>query len=218
MNVRVGIMGGTFDPIHHGHLWAAECARQAFGLERVYFVTAARPPHKDEDFLTPAAHRHAMVVLATAGNPHFHPSDVELQRPGPSYTVDTLQHFHSLHPEADLYFLTGADALRDFLSWHHVEAILLLAQVVAVARPGYPADRLKAVRYSLAPALRPRVRYLEVPSLDISSSEVRERVRAGLPVRYLVPEAVADYIAKEGLYADLEAAAAVDPSGCEAIT
>ncbi len=200
MSERLGIMGGTFDPIHYGHLFAAECARQAYRLDRVHFVTAARPPHKDEARLTPAAHRHAMVILATASNPFFHPSDVELVRPGPSYTVDTIAAFQMRHPEAELYFITGADALYDFLSWHDVEAILMASHVVAVARPGYPPERLNHVRYSLAPVVRPRIHYLEVPALNISSSEVRERVRAGLSIRYLVPDPVEQYIAKERLY------------------
>lgn len=210
---RLGIMGGTFDPIHHGHLFAAECARQAFGLARVYFVTAARPPHKRETALTPAQHRHAMVILATASNPSFLPSDVELTRPGPSYTVDTIVQFSMRFPQADLYFITGADALVDLPRWHDVEAILMASRIVAVARPGHPPDRLNHVRFSLAPMVRSRIEYLQVPALNVSSSEVRARVRAGLPVRYLVPEPVEQYICKERLY--LAPAPADAPAGVD---
>lgn len=193
-------MGGTFDPIHHGHLLAAESAREAFGLSKVVFVPAARPPHKAEKDLTPARHRLAMALLATLSNPHFSVSDLEVNRAGPSFTVDTLAEFHRLFPRHALHFITGADAILEITAWRDWVGMLRLARFIAVARPGYPSGRLEPLRSSLPADLRSRIHYLEIPGLSISSSEIRERVRAGGTIRYLLPESVERYIAKEGLY------------------
>ncbi len=199
--MRIGLMGGTFDPIHYGHLVAAEGARHALGLDRVFFVPAACPPHKVGRPITAAHHRHTMTLLATLSNPAFAVSTIELDRPGPSYTIDTLAVFrHEWGPAADLTFITGADALLEILNWRAPEELLAAARFVAATRPGYSPEGLEAVRQRLPENLRPRITTLEVPALAISSSDLRYRVRQGCPIKYLVPELVEDYIRKEGLY------------------
>lgn len=197
---RIGILGGTFDPIHYGHLVAAENVRHHFGLEEVFFIPAGHPPHKEGRAVTAGHHRYMMAALATVSNPFFFVSSYELDRPGPSYTIDTLRFFREEYPDATLHFVTGVDAILDLPTWEAPEALLSLARFVAVARPGYPGERFEAFRQSLAPALRERVAYLEIPELAISSSDLRRRVREGRPIAYLVPEAVASYIYKQGLY------------------
>lgn len=197
---RIGILGGTFDPIHFGHLVAAENVRHHFALQKVYFVPAGHPPHKEGREVAPAQHRHMMVVLATVANPYFFVSSLELDRNGPSFTIDTLRAFQSEHPKAELHFVTGVDAILELPTWEEPEALLGIARFVAVARPGYPAGRFEAFRRSLTPAMRDRVAYLEIPELAISSSDLRRRVREGRPIAYLAPEAVARYIHKQDLY------------------
>lgn len=199
---RIGVMGGTFDPIHHGHLVAAEGARHRYGLERVLFVPAACSPHKAGQAVTPGHHRLAMALLATVSNPWFDVSALELERPAPSYTIDTLRALQAaLGPETELYFITGADAILEILRWRDPEALLRAARFVAATRPGYAPERLEAVTARLPADLRGRVEYLEVPALAISSTDLRRRVREGMPIRYLVPEPVEHYIRKNGLYA-----------------
>ncbi len=195
-------MGGTFDPIHHGHLVAAEGARHRYELERVLFVPAACSPHKLGNPVTPGHHRLAMALLATVSNPWFEVSALELERPAPSYAIDTLRALQAeFGPGTELYFITGADAILEILRWKDPESLLRLARFVAAARPGYAPERLEAVRAGLPESLRTRVEYLEVPALAISSTDLRRRVREGMPIRYLVPEAVEHYIRKHGLYA-----------------
>lgn len=209
----VGLMGGTFDPIHLGHLVAADAARHALGLERVIFVPASQPPHKLGSAITSGDHRFAMTLLATLDHPAFEVSRVELDRPSPSYTVETLRHFRALWPDADLWFITGADAILEILNWREPEELLALARFVAATRPGHPLGRLKAVKEALGPAARGRIRSLEVPALAIASRDLRERVRTGRPIRYLVPREVEAYIAKTGLYLDSDGGARERGSG-----
>lgn len=193
----IGLMGGTFNPIHYGHLVTAEAARDAFGLERVIFVPAGQPPHKT-GVIAPAEHRYLMTFLATASNDRFDTSRVEIDRPGPSYTSETLAHFHALDPDVQWYFITGADAVMEIVQWHAAREVFEYAEVIAASRPGY-ALRLSA----LVPDLGDRVKHihhLEVPALAISSSDIRRRLAHGLSIRYLVPEAVEHYIRKNGLY------------------
>lgn len=197
---RIGVLGGTFDPIHFGHLVAAENVRHYFALQKVLFVPAGHPPHKEGREVAPAHHRYMMAVLATIANPYFFVSSLELDRSGPSYTIDTLRAFQGDYPQAELHFVTGVDAILELPTWEEPEALLNIARFVAVARPGYPAGRFEAFRRSLAPALQDRVAYLEIPELGISSSDLRRRVREGRPIAYLAPEAVAKYIDKQGLY------------------
>ena len=198
---RLGIMGGPFDPIHYGHLVTAEAARTEFDLAAVIFVPAGHPPHKKDHRLTPARHRYLMTVLAVATNPWFEVSRVEIDRPGYSYTIDTVQEFRRRYGEAtELYFITGADAILEILTWHRVNDLLGLCQFIAATRPGYHLDGLGQVLASLTPEERGRIHLLEVPALAISSTDVRERVRRGRSIKYLLPEAVEHYIYKNRLY------------------
>lgn len=199
----IGIMGGTFDPIHHGHLVAAEAVRARLGLERVVFVPAGRPPHKADREVSEERHRYLMTVMATVTNPLFTVSRMEIDRPGPSYTVDTLRAFRdALGERSRLHFITGFDAVREILTWREPEVFLRLCQVVAVTRPGYRVEEVESLRHSLRldPNGPDPLEILEVPALAISSSDIRRRVGAGEPIKYLVPEGVETYIAKMGLY------------------
>lgn len=185
-------MGGTFDPIHHGHLVAASEVRHWFGLDEVMFVPTGQPWQKDERAVTPAEDRYLMTVIATASNPSFSVSRVDIDRPGLTYTVDTLRDLRAERDDTDLFFITGADALEQILSWHNYDELFELAHFVGCTRPGH---RLTDVGLPEG-----KVTLVEVPALAISSSECRERVRAGEPVWYLVPEGIVQYINKRGLY------------------
>lgn len=189
---RLGVMGGTFDPIHHGHLVAASEVQVRFGLDEVVFVPTGIPWQKDERIVSPAEDRYLMTVIATASNPRFCVSRVDIDRRGPTYTVDTLTDLHVQYPGHELFFITGADALAQILSWKRVDELLGLAHLVGVTRPGYRLDdeHLPAGAVSL----------IEVPALAISSTDCRQRVVNGLPVWYLVPDGVVQYITKRGLY------------------
>ena len=192
---RVGVMGGTFDPIHHGHLVAASEVQGWFDLDEVIFVPTGEPWQKADRDVSPAEHRYLMTVIATAANPRFTVSRVDIDRGGPTYTVDTLRDLRAERPDTDLYFITGADALTDIFSWHDAEDAFDLAHFVGCTRPG--ADMDPATLAKIPPD---RVTMVEVPALAISSTDCRERQRAGQPVWYLVPDGVVQYITKHGLY------------------
>ena len=195
---RLGIMGGTFDPIHFGHLLSAEEARLRFRLERIIFIPNGRPPHKKDYAVTPAEHRYQMAELATGPNPHLLCSRLELDRPGPSYTIDTLRALAEQGERPrDLYFITGADAILQLLTWRQPEELADLCWLIAVTRPGYD---LAEMERRVDAKLMARVRPLSVPGVDISSTELRRRAVLGQSLRYLTPGAVACYIAKHGLY------------------
>ncbi len=196
MGRRLGVMGGTFDPIHHGHLLTAEEAAVQFGLEQVIFVPTGRPWMKADREVTPAEHRYLMTVIATASNPRFTVSRIEIDRPGPTYTVDTLRALREEHPGAELFFVTGADAMLEIFSWKDPAEILSLAHFIAATRPGYDLAHFEAE----APTAHPNVSVMNIPALAISSTDIRQRVREGRPIRYLVPEGVKSYIEKMGLY------------------
>jgi nicotinate-nucleotide adenylyltransferase len=189
---RVGIMGGTFDPIHHGHLVAASEVAQLFDLEEVVFVPTGEPWQKSERRVSAAEHRYLMTVIATASNPRFWVSRVDIDRPGPTYTVDTISDIAEQRPGAELFFITGADALAQILSWKDGEEALRLARFIGVTRPGY----------ELSDAHLPvdSVTLIDVPAMAISSSDCRARVEQGRQVWYLVPDGVVQYIAKHRLY------------------
>lgn len=187
---RIGIMGGTFDPIHHGHLVAASEVAQILELDQVIFVPTGEPWMKAE--VTEGEHRYLMTVIATAANPRFTVSRVDIDRDGPTYTVDTLRDIRAQHPDADLFFITGADAVAQILEWKDVDEIWQAAQLVAVSRPGH--------RLSTMGLPSDRVTSLEVPALSISSTDCRERIGKGWPVWYLVPDGVVQYIGKYDLY------------------
>jgi nicotinate-nucleotide adenylyltransferase len=193
---RIGIMGGTFDPIHHGHLVAAEEARWQFRLDQVLFIPTGQPWQKPVG-LSPAEDRYLMTVIATAANPAFAVSRVEIDRTGPTYTVDTLRQLRAeLEPGVRLYFITGADAVLQILTWKDGDEVLELAELIAATRPGYDLSKLA----ERLPQATERVHLMEIPMLAISSTEIRARVASGAPVQYLVPEGVADYMAKRHLY------------------
>jgi nicotinate-nucleotide adenylyltransferase len=188
-------MGGTFDPIHHGHLVAASEVQAWYDLAEVVFVPTGDPWQKSERAVSPAEHRYLMTVIATAANPHFRVSRVDIDRAGPTYTIDTLRDLREQMPDAELYFITGADALTEIFTWRDADELFALAQFVGCTRPGYEMD---ARILDSIPA--DRVAIVEIPALAISSSDCRERKRRGEPVWYLVPDGVVQYIAKHDLY------------------
>ncbi|HEX9094454.1 MAG TPA: nicotinate-nucleotide adenylyltransferase [Coriobacteriia bacterium] len=206
--LRLGVMGGTFDPVHYGHLVTAEEALVQFNLDRVVFMPTGRPVRKTHRHVSSGEDRYLMTVLATASNPDFEVSRLEIERPGDTFTVDTMTSLReSYGPRAELFFISGADAVREILTWKDAYRFADLCTFIAATRPGYepeisagaaaggdaadvPADRL------------PKVEYMEVPALAISSSDIRERVRTRRPIRYLLPESVSSYIAKNGLYGE----------------
>jgi nicotinate-nucleotide adenylyltransferase len=195
--MRLGLMGGTFDPPHYGHLVIAEEARLVFGLDRVDFVTSADPPHKQGREISPAEHRYAMTLLSVATNPHFRVSRREIERSGPSYSVDTLQEYRSECPGAELFFITGADAILEILTWHRADEAVRLCTFIAATRPGYDLARMERV---LPASYLSRIHTVSVPGIEISSTDIRERLRQGKSIRYLVAEPVEQYIATYGLY------------------
>jgi nicotinate-nucleotide adenylyltransferase len=192
MTTRVGIMGGTFDPIHHGHLVAASEVASLFELDEVIFVPTGEPWQKSERRVSPAEHRYLMAVIATASNPRFWVSRVDIDRRGPTYTVDTIRDIAAQRPDSELFFITGADALGQILSWKDSDLAIRMAHFVGVTRPGYElsAEHLPSDSVTL----------LDVPAMAISSSDCRDRVVAGHPVWYLVPDGVVQYINKHKLY------------------
>ncbi|MGA8845007.1 MAG: nicotinate-nucleotide adenylyltransferase [Nocardioides sp.] len=196
---RVGVMGGTFDPIHHGHLVAASEAQAWFDLDEVVFVPTGRPWQKSDRVVSPAEDRYLMTVVATAANPRFRVSRVDIDRDGPTYTIDTLRDLALELPDADLYFITGADALGDIFSWRDAERVFELAHFVGCTRPGAELDPSTV---EMMP--HDRVTLLEVPALAISSTDCRERQRLNRPVWYLVPDGVVQYITKHRLYSPTE--------------
>ena len=193
---RVGVMGGTFDPIHYGHLVTAEEARWQFDLDEVVFVPTGRPWQKPTGVI-PTEHRYLMTVIATASNPCFSVSRIEIDEPGPTYTVETLRRLgDQLGSGTRLFFISGADAVLQILTWKDPEEILRLAEVIAATRPGYDLSRLEET----VPAATGRVHAMTIPALAISSTGIRARVASGAPINYLVPEGVARYVEKVGLY------------------
>ena len=205
MSPRIGVMGGTFDPIHHGHLVAAEEARWQFDLDRVVFVPTGRPWQKPVG-VSPAEDRYLMTVIATASNPAFTVSRLEIDHQGPTYTVDTLRQLRAQSPAGTrLFFITGADAVLQILTWKEPDQVLALAEFIAATRPSFDLERL----VSEVPGAAGRVHRMAIPALAISSSDIRARVARGAPIQYLVPDGVARYIDKHGLY---RAPAGPDPA------
>jgi len=223
--VRLGIIGGTFDPIHLGHLRAAEEIYWAFGLDRIIFVPAARPPHKEEVVAASALHRYEMVSLATVFTPYFTVSPIELTRPGKSYSVETVREFQKISgPQTTLYFVVGVDAFLEMSSWRMARELIGLARVIVTARPGWRLDEVERLltgeqrrilgnptfRYLKVSDIDPerverelepqQVLLVEVVSLDIASREIRQLVEEGRSIRHLVPDTVAAYMTKNRLY------------------
>jgi nicotinate-nucleotide adenylyltransferase len=192
MPFRLGVMGGTFDPVHHGHLVAASEVAHLFTLDEVVFVPTGQPWQKSDRMISPAEDRYLMTVIATADDPRFTVSRVDIDRDGPTYTVDTLRDLHRERPEAELFFITGADALGSILTWRDPDEVLALAHLVGVTRPGHDLGAAH-----LPPGAATVV---EVPALAISSTDCRTRVAQGAPIRYLVPGGVERFVAKRALY------------------
>nr|WP_141742223.1 nicotinate-nucleotide adenylyltransferase [Corynebacterium sp. HMSC08D02] len=192
---RVGVMGGTFDPIHNGHLVAASEVADRFDLDEVVFVPTGQSWQKADRQITDSEDRYLMTVIATASNPRFSVSRVDIDREGPTYTLDTLRDLRALLPQAELFFITGADALASIMSWRDWDLMFDLAQFVGVTRPGYELSE------SFLPEdVQEQVHLIEIPAMAISSTGCRERAKEGRPVWYLVPDGVVQYIAKNDLY------------------
>lgn len=196
--MRLGILGGTFDPPHLGHLVLAQEAWFELELDRVLFVPARQPPHKNQRDYTPLEHRLAMVALAIRDNPHFELSRADADREGPNYSVDLVHILHEQFLTADLYFVMGLDSLADLPKWHKPDQLIALCQLAVMVRPGYSVD-WNSLEEKI-PGLRARVLILPKPQLEIASSEIQLRVRNGRPIRYLVTDAVAEYINQNKLY------------------
>ena len=189
---RIGIMGGTFDPIHHGHLVAASEVLSVFNLDEVIFVPTGNQPYKQDRDVTLAEHRYLMAVVATASNPRFSVSRVDIEREGATYTIDTLRDLRRVYPDADFFFITGADVLPQILGWKNSDALWSMAHFVGVTRPGHQLDTA---------GLPPEgITLMEIPAMAISSTDCRNRVRSGIQPWYLVPDGVVQYIAKYRLY------------------
>ncbi len=200
---RVGILGGTFDPVHYGHLVVAEEVYATFHLAEMVFVPAGQPPHKTKEVITAAEHRLAMLELAIASNPHFTISRVELDRPGPSYTVDTLRLLRKQWgEETAIYFVIGGDSLEELLSWHDPPGILeQLTHLVAVRRPGYnESEEYYDWLEARLPGMKQHLLVVEAPQLEISATDLRLRVAEGRPIKYQTPDSVESYIVQYGLY------------------
>jgi nicotinate-nucleotide adenylyltransferase len=196
---RLGILGGTFDPIHHGHLVAAEEARYQLALDQILLVPTGEPPHKPSAPISAASHRMQMIEVAIAGRDHLVLSRVDVDRPGPCYTVETLDLLRGeWGPEPTFYFVEGADSLADILTWYQPQRLIELAELAVVERPGAYLD-LAAIEERL-PGIRKRIHWVRMPLLEISSSDLRARVAAGRPISYLVPPAVEAYILEHNLY------------------
>ena len=192
---RIGVMGGTFDPIHHGHLVAASEVQSWFDLDEVIFVPTGQPWQKSDRDVSPAEDRYLMTVIATAANPRFRVSRVDIERGGLTYTIDTLRELAQKYPDDELYFITGADAMAAILSWRDHAELFELAHFVGCTRPGHEMDES-----TLRGLPKERITLVEIPALAISSTDCRARVHSGEPVWYLVPDGVVQYIGKHGLY------------------
>jgi nicotinate-nucleotide adenylyltransferase len=200
--MRVGVFGGTFDPVHYGHLILAEQSREQARLDEVWFVPAARPPQKEAQAVTRFDQRVEMLALALAGNPAFRVQELENERPGPSYTADTLAELRARHPDAELFLLVGSDSLVDLPTWREPRRVIEQAGLLVVARPGspvLPADELRA-RLGLNPDVTLHFEVVRAPLVDISSRDLRARVARGRTIRYFLPRAVECYVADKRLY------------------
>ncbi|MDR3164826.1 MAG: nicotinate-nucleotide adenylyltransferase [Synergistaceae bacterium] len=193
---KIGIMGGTFDPIHYGHLFVAEAARRALSLDRLIFVPAGLPPHKHYEAMAAAEDRYAMTALAIQDNPHFEISRIETDKTGVSYTSDTLETFARLYGGAYFFLIMGMDSALEITEWHDPFKILSLSTVVIVARPGYIRDKIR----EMDETVRKSLIFLDVGMIDVSATEIRDNARGGKSVRYMTPEVVCDYIRDMKLY------------------
>jgi nicotinate-nucleotide adenylyltransferase len=202
---KIGVMGGTFNPIHYGHLVTAEEALNQFSLEKVIFIPTGEPPHKTFDRIASPEDRYLMTVMATASNNNFYVSRVEIDRKGKSYTIDTLRELKKVYGEdAELFFITGADAILEILSWKNTKEIITLCKLIAATRPGYNISRIEELIEKLdvteTGKADSKIFVMEIPALAISSTDIRNRIKTGRPVNYLLPENVSSYLLKYNLY------------------
>jgi len=199
---RVGIMGGTFDPIHQGHLVTAEAARSEFDMNKVVFVPSGKPPHKKGLNISNKEHRYIMTVLATSANPYFEVSRTEIDRSGESYAIDTVRYIRSkLQPDCELYFITGADAIMEIVTWKDVEELFGDCTFIAATRPGFNLGKMnQQLSKKISKANLAKIIPLEVPAMAISSTDIRERVKNRHTIKYLLPESVENFIQKNDLY------------------
>lgn len=203
--MRLGIMGGTFDPIHWGHLVTAEATRHQFNLDTVLFIPAGQPPHKEGRQVSSAEDRYLMTFLAITNNPIFHISRIEIDRPGESYTYDTIAKLRETYDLTELFFITGADAMREILTWHRAEELLRMCHFVAASRPGFTLSDYMQQETLQKLEREGSIHLIEVPAMAISSTDLRRRVTVGEPIKYLVPENVENYIYKNRLYIEDDA-------------
>lgn len=197
---HICIMGGTFDPIHYGHLVVAEEVRCKFGLQKVVFIPAARPPHKLDQSITDPYHRVNMTKLAIASNKYFEVSTLEVERQGPSYTIDTVLNIKEQYGVKKVYFITGADAVMEILTWKEAEKLLSMCTFIAASRPGYDLNNLEETLSLLPKEILKSILPLEVPALAISSTDIRKRIRDERSIKYLLPETVEQYIRNHNIY------------------
>lgn len=197
---KIGIIGGSFDPIHNGHLKTAEFVYQQLGLEKMIFIPAFIAPHKIGMEYAPAEHRYQMTLLATQDNPHFCVSDIELKRKGVSYTYDTIAALHEYYGDGyDLYFIIGADSVAELDTWTKVREIMGLCSFVAATRPGFAPEVQKVIKY-FGELGKTKIKWLNTPEMDISSTDIRQRVQDNCSINGLVPAEVEEYIYQKGLY------------------
>ena len=206
-NMKIGIMGGTFNPIHYGHLVTAEEALSQFKLDRVIFIPTGQPPHKTTGKLASPEDRYLMTVMATASNSHFFVSRIETGREGKSYTIDTLKELKFTYGESTtFYFITGADAILEILTWKNPEEIITMCKIIAATRPGYNLSRIEELKKKLfginanPQVTKDSIFIMEIPALAISSTDIRLRIKTGRPIKYLLPESVCNYLLKNDLY------------------
>jgi len=197
---RIGLMGGTFDPVHYGHLVAAEEARYQFNLEKVIFIPASKPPHKTIRDITTPGQRLRMTELAVNSNPNFTVSEIEINRQGLSYTIDTVMAMKEANPDWEIYFITGADAVLEILTWKKIKELLEECFFVGATRPGFHLDTVSDTLGLLTKESLAKIKTIEIPSLAISSTDIRQRVREGRPIKYLLPDEVEKFIYQNKLY------------------
>ena len=197
---KIGIIGGTFDPIHNGHLLMAENSRKAFSLDKIIFIPAGIPPHKKDKNISSNVHRYNMTLLAINNNKHYFLSDIELKREGISFTVDTIKHLKSIFSGAELYFIMGSDSLLQIEKWKDYEELLSLCNFIVAKRPNYDDEQLKRKVDNLNSLYKSFIYIVEGPVLDVSSSDIRNKVQRGESITYLVPNPVEEYIYKHELY------------------
>lgn len=199
---KIAIMGGTFDPIHHGHLASAETVRAEFGFDKIIFIPSGIPPHKDAKHVTDCERRYLMTSNAIASNDFFDISRIEIEREGNTYTIDTVKEIKQQysHSNTELYFITGADAVLEILTWYNAEELLQICSFIAITRPGYQNQKLSEQVEYLRREKKANIFFLEVPALAISSTDIRDRVQHGKPIKYLVPDSVENFIYKYRLY------------------